>query len=424
MSNNVPNSHYDAQFLFDEPAKVSPVPAAPSAGKVLRKINSRLSKSSAITGIVIGAAMGGLVGAGAGIATQGFLAANGTIIVNNSDHVNWVTAVAKAASPSVVTISVSGSNGSGSGSGVVLTKSGYILTNTHVVTLEGSTATPVIEVRTVDGKVYSATVVGTDPTNDLAVVKVTAITSLTPAVFADSSKINVGDNVVAIGSPLGLDTTVTAGIVSALNRTIQVANSAAPENGSGTGGGLQFFNGNSSTTAVPINISVIQTDAAINPGNSGGALLNDQGQVLGINVAIASAGNTSGNGQTGSIGVGFAIPANNAQRIAAELIKSGKASHAMLGAFISDAMSSNSNSSFSVGAKIAKLMPNSPAGKAGIQVGDVVVKINDEVITSASDLTALVRQLPAGAKAIFEVQRAGKVLTISVTLGDAVNLGK
>jgi putative serine protease PepD len=420
LSNNLPNSHYNAQFLFDEPAKYAAKPAA-SAG-VFNKINSRLSKSSAITGIVIGAAMGGLVGAGAGIATQGFIAANGTVIVNNSDHVNWVTAVAKAASPSVVTISVSGSNGSGSGSGVVLTKSGYILTNTHVVTLEGSVATPVIEVRTVDGKVYSGMVVGTDPTNDLAVVKVNAITSLTPAVFANSNKINVGDNVVAIGSPLGLDTTVTAGIVSALNRTIQVANSAAPENGTGSGGGLQLFNGGSSSTAVPINLSVIQTDAAINPGNSGGALLNDQGQVLGINVAIASAGNTSG--QAGSIGVGFAIPANNAQRIAAELIKSGKASHAMLGAYITDALSSNTNSSFSVGAKISKLMPNSPAGKAGIQVGDVIIKIDNEVINSASDLTALVRQLPAGAKANFVLQRAGKVLTIAVTLGDAVNLGK
>jgi putative serine protease PepD len=253
---------------------------------------------------------------------------------------------------------------------------------------------------------------------------VNAITSLTPAVFADSNKINVGDNVVAIGSPLGLDTTVTAGIVSALNRTIQVANSAAPENGTGSGGGLQLFNGGSSSTAVPINLSVIQTDAAINPGNSGGALLNDQGQVLGINVAIASAGNTSGNGQAGSIGVGFAIPANNAQRIAAELIKSGKASHAMLGAYITDALSSNTNSSFSVGAKISKLMPKSPAGKAGIQVGDVIIKIDNEVINSASDLTALVRQLPAGAKANFVLQRAGKVLTIAVTLGDAVNLGK
>ena len=422
MSNNLPNSHYNAQFLFDEPAKYAAKPVAPSG--ILNRINNRLSKFSAITGIVIGAAMGGLVGAGAGIATQGFIAANGTVIVNNSDHVNWVTAVAKAASPSVVTIPVSGSNGSGSGSGVVLTKSGFILTNTHVVTLEGSVATPIIEVRTVDGKVYSGMVVGTDPTNDLAVVKVNAITSLTPAVFADSNKINVGDNVVAIGSPLGLDTTVTAGIVSALNRTIQVANSAAPENGTGSGGGLQLFNGGSSSTAVPINLSVIQTDAAINPGNSGGALLNDQGQVLGINVAIASAGNTSGNGQAGSIGVGFAIPANNAQRIAAELIKSGKASHAMLGAYITDALSSNTNSSFSVGAKISKLMPSSPAGKAGIQVGDVIIKIDNEVINSASDLTALVRQLPAGAKATFVLQRAGKVLTISVTLGDAVNLGK
>jgi len=411
----VPNGHYNAQFIFDAPAK-----PAPAKQTFFAMLNGKLTKHSALTGIALGAAMGGIVGAGVGITTSQITNGAGTVIVNNTQHVNWVTAAAQKASPSVVTISVSGGGSAGSGSGVVLSKDGYILTNTHVVTLEGATGSATIEVRTADDHVYSATVVGTDPTNDLAVIKVNPLGYLVPAVFANSDQINVGDAVVAIGSPLGLDATVTSGIVSALNRTIQVANSAAPENGSSGSGGLQFLGTGSSANAI--NLSVIQTDAAINPGNSGGALVNDQGQVLGINVAIASADSGSGSGQSGSIGVGFAIPANNAHRIALEIMKTGKATHAMLGAYVSDALSSGSDAAVTIGAKIVKLTAGGPAAKAGLKVGDVVTRFNNLIINSATDLTANVRIQAPNTKVQLTVLRGGQTRIVQVTLGNAVNL--
>ncbi|MEN9737037.1 MAG: hypothetical protein RJA26_270 [Actinomycetota bacterium] len=417
------NSDFNMQFVSDKPAAGYFEASHPSKNtSALGKLNAYVRKHSAISGIAIGALMGGIVGAGFTAANAGFSLGSGTVIVNNASRVNWVTAVAQKASPSVVTISVSDSSGNGgSGSGVVLTSNGYILTNTHVVTLDGSTASPSIEVKTAEDKVYSANIIGTDPTNDLAVIKVNPLGKLIPASFADSDKVNVGDNVVAIGAPLGLDATITSGIVSALNRTIQVANSAAPENGTGGLGGLQFLNGGSSN-ADAINLTVIQTDAAINPGNSGGALVNDQGQVVGINVAIATASDSGSSGQSGSIGVGFSIPANNANRIAQEIIKTGKASHAMLGAYVQDATGGKNGAGFSVGAKIAKLMPGSPAVKAGLEAGDIVTAFDGKTVNSATDLTADVRLLAPGTKVTLTVLRDGQELKIDVILGDAVNL--
>jgi len=417
------NSDFNMQFVSDKPAAGYFEASQPSKNtSALGKLNAYVRKHSAISGIAIGALMGGIVGAGFTAANAGFSLGSGTVIVNNASRVNWVTAVAQKASPSVVTISVSDSSGNGgSGSGVVLTSNGYILTNTHVVTLDGSTASPSIEVKTAEDKVYSANIIGTDPTNDLAVIKVNPLGKLIPASFADSDKVNVGDNVVAIGAPLGLDATITSGIVSALNRTIQVANSAAPENGTGGLGGLLFLNGGSSN-ADAINLTVIQTDAAINPGNSGGALVNDQGQVVGINVAIATASDSGSSGQSGSIGVGFSIPANNANRIAQEIIKTGKASHAMLGAYVQDATGGKNGAGFSVGAKIAKLMPGSPAVKAGLKAGDIVTAFDGKTVNSATDLTADVRLLAPGTKVTLTVLRDGQELKIDVILGDAVNL--
>ncbi len=397
------------QFLFDTPAT-----AAPRAGKGKSLKGKALSTGAMIA---IGSIASAGVGAGAAVTAYSLISTPAPIVVNNAESVNWVTAAAAVASPSVVTVNVSSSQSAGNGSGEFLTADGYILTNTHVVTLDGESASVNIEVKTFDGKIYKARVIGTDPTNDLAVIKVDAPVEFTPIKFADSSKLNVGDNVVAIGAPLGLAQTVTKGIVSALNRTIQVANSAAPSNGSNNDGfgGLQFFNG----TGSSINLSVIQTDAAINPGNSGGALVDEKGRLIGVNVAIANAGST---GQSGSIGVGFAIPSNIAKRIANEIIKSGSASHALLGAMVSDATNSSNQASFSIGAKVEKLTPGGAAEKGGVQVGDVIVKFNGNAISSASELTAAVRQLAASTKASLELVRGGKTVTLEVTLGNANDL--
>lgn len=404
-------SDYNRQFLFNE-VQAPVVKPKLSLRKRLAKKTTFLTGTAAI---ILGAVVGAGVGAGLGIGVYTYWARPAAVVVNDTDSVTWVTGAASAAAPSVVTINVVSNAGSGNGSGVFLTADGYVLTNTHVVTLDGATAQVKIQVKTSDGHVYPAKIVGTDPINDLAVIKVDAPLSFTPIVFADSSKINVGDRVVAIGAPLGLANTVTEGIISALNRTIQVASAAAPENSDGGLGGLQLFTG--SGTAV--NLRVIQTDAAINPGNSGGALVNSQGQLVGINVAIASAGN---GGQSGNIGVGFAIPSNVAERISKEIMKTGKASHGLLGASVSDSTGDNGDLGFTVGAEVKELTPGGAAEKGGIKVGDVITKFNNQSITNAGELTSAVRQEPAGAKASVELIREGKTITLNVVLGDAEDL--
>lgn len=330
------------------------------------------------------------------------------VVVNQTEQVSWVTGAAAAAAPSVVTLSVASSMDGGSGSGVILTEDGYILTNAHVVTLGGGTDQASISVRAWDGNVYRAELIGTDSTNDLAVIKIDA-SGLKPISFADSSALNVGSSVVAIGAPLGLESTVTQGIVSALNRTIQVASSEVQD-----GSGLEFWN--ESNSVPPISLQVIQTDAAINPGNSGGALVNDQGQLVGINVAIA----TAGNGAAGSIGVGFAIPANLAQRVADEIIMQGEATHGLLGALVSDTYEQGVG--FSTGATIVELTEGGAAEAGGLQPDDVVVEFQGKRVESASDLTALVRSEPAGAQVTLKVLRDGNSLTISLKLGNAADL--
>jgi putative serine protease PepD len=352
----------------------------------------------------------------------------GTVIVNDQDEVNAITAAAVKASPSVVTISAAAGGSGGTGSGIILDERGHILTNTHVVTLDGQTADAALEVRTSDGKVLSAKLVGTDPLSDLAVIKVDNASGLTPATLGDSGKLNVGDTAIAIGSPLGLTGTVTDGIVSTLNRTISVASAAAPEEGDNAEGddegGFQFAppgGGQSQQTGQgEISINVIQTDAAINPGNSGGALVNSSGEVIGVNVAIASAG-SSASSTSGNIGVGFSIPINHAKRVAQEIIETGKASHGQLGVSVKPKAASSTSTEFSVGADVATVEPDSAAGKAGIKVGDVITKFNDLAIGEPEQLTAAVREQRAGSNVRITILRNGKEQTLDVTLGAAAN---
>ena len=388
------------QFFFDSP---TPVYVPPKVKKTRKPL-------TATGGVIIGALVASVVGGGIAVGGYYLGTAPAPVVVNRSEDLNWVSAASTTALPSVVTIKVGDSSTGGSGSGVFLTKDGYILTNTHVVTLDGETKNPTVEVQTFDKRTYTAKIVGTDPMNDLAVIKISGPLEFIPIAFEDSSKLNVGDPVIAIGAPLGLPETVTTGIVSALNRTISVANSSAPSDGSG----LQLWNGSG---AAPVSLSVIQTDAAINPGNSGGALVDSKGKLIGINVAIASTGSST-SGQSGNIGVGFAIPSNVAKRIADEIIKNGKATHGLLGAMVTDQpFDKASSASFSVGALIKEVTVGGPAATAGLQSGDVVTKFNGKVILEAGDLTAAVRWEAAGAQSTLEFLRDGKVQTMSVTLG-------
>ena len=398
-----------------------------------------------VLGLVLGAAGGAgagyLVANGSGNATVvGTAAGPSTITVNDTDHVNAVTAVATAAMASVVTINVTGQNAAGTGSGVVLDDQGHIVTNTHVVTVDGTESNPTIQVTTSAGRVYAAKVVGMDPLMDIAVIQVTDAQGLVPIEFADSSKLNVGETTVAIGAPLGLSGTVTSGIISALDRSIEVQSSAVPDSGSsGDGSGdsngdgsqsdpndpFNYFRFNvpgsssSSSATSTIQLAVIQTDTAINPGNSGGALLDTDGKLIGINVAIATASSSSSSeGQSGSIGVGFAIPSNVVQRIADELISDGTATHGLLGASVADVADDPAQKDAGVlGASIVELSSGGAAEKAGLEVGDIITSVGGVPITGKTDATAQIRTYAAGSQVEIGYDRGGKAYTVEVTLG-------
>lgn len=393
--------------------------------------------AAAIAALVGGGIGGGVVAAtSTGAASSITTTSSGTTIVNNTDSVNAVTAAAANATPSTVTIAATSSNASGSGSGVILDAEGHILTNTHVVTLDGATANAAIEVQLADGSVRSATVVGTDPTSDLAVIKLdsTSGLTLTPATLGDSDALNVGDTTVAIGAPLGLSNTVTTGIVSNLVRTIEVASSAADESTTDSGSGTTDPFGSSpfqfeipgqqsqrTSSSSTIAINVIQTDAAVNPGNSGGALINSNGEVIGINVAIAST-DSSSTSTSGNIGVGFAIPINYAKRVAQEIIDNGSATHGMLGATVSTSPANNDSSeAFGDGALIQEVTSGGSAAAAGLKSGDVVTAVDGRSISEAIELTAAVRQAAAGDTVTLTIERNGSTQQVTVTLGDAAN---
>ncbi|WP_159600904.1 S1C family serine protease [Agromyces humi] len=400
--------------------------------------------AAALIGGASGAGINALIAGNDAPASSESAGSAQNIVVNDTDSVNQITAVAAKASPSVVTISVTGGQAGGTGSGIILSEDGYVLTNTHVVTLDGATGDPTIQVKTNDGHLYDAELVGTDPLSDLAVIKLVDASGLTPLDFADSDKLNVGDTAIAIGAPLGLSGTVTNGIVSALNRSIDVASSAAPatpddstegdggqgDSGQGDSGDgseqspFDFFfdlpNPDGSQPEAPqasasgqVSLPVIQTDAAINPGNSGGALLNSEGELIGVNVAILSAGGSSG--EAGNIGVGFAVPSNLAERIAKEIIDNGAATHGLLGATVTSAESDEASDT--VGALISEVSAGGAAEQAGLQSGDVVTEFNGVPITDQTDLTAQVRALPGGEKAQVTFTRDGDSKTVTVTLG-------
>ncbi|AZI56939.1 PDZ domain-containing protein [Nakamurella antarctica] len=316
-----------------------------------------------------------------------------------------VEQVAATVLPSVVSVIATSQTSGGEGSGVILTKDGYILTNNHVVA--GATD---LTVRFNGGTTGTATVVGTDPTSDLAVIKVADVTGLTPASLGTSGNLTVGEPVVAIGSPLGLSATVTTGIVSALNRPVRTA---AESGGPQQQQQLPGQRGQSTAASSDTVLNAIQTDAAINPGNSGGPLVDMSGKIIGINSAIASL-STDSQSQSGFIGVGFAIPIDSATRVANEIIKTGSATHAVLGASVSDAAASKL---VSTGAQISKLTAAGPAETAGLQVGDVITKVNGIPTESSDALVATIRSAAPGAKIDVTLLRGTATETITVTLG-------
>lgn len=362
------------------------------------------TKAAAGVAVIAGVA-GGIAGAGINLAGNGGFGFNTviqpqTVTISDTDNTNSVTAVAAKALQSVVTIEVAGATGAGSGSGVIISEDGYIVTNNHVVSLGGSESNPDLRVTLADGRLYSATIVGTDPIMDVAVIKIDE-SGLVPAEWGDSSALVVGDESIAIGAPLGLENTVTDGVVSALNRSITISNE-------GDGFNFDLPNGQQSPLNQNLSLPVIQTDASINPGNSGGALLNADGQFIGMNVAIASSGTSSG-----SIGVGFALPSNVVKRVAEDIIADGEARHGRIGATVSAVSASTGV----VGALVRDVTADSPAAQSGLKVDDIVTRFNGIPIRNEIDLTAQVRALRPGEKVEMVVVRGSVSKTLSVTVG-------
>ncbi len=321
-----------------------------------------------------------------------------TVVQGSATAPDW-TAVAKAVSPSVVSIDVTTQQGSGAGSGVILDDNGHVLTNNHVV--GNATGTGSISVTLADGRTFEASIVGTDPSTDLAVIKLASAPSdLTPISLGDSAVLKVGDPVMAIGNPLGLSGTVTTGIVSALNRPVSTGEASPSPDGQ-----------TSSDTVVT---NAIQTSAAINPGNSGGALVNAKGELVGINSAIASLGASQGS-QSGNIGIGFAIPVKEAQSIADQLIKTGQAEHAFLGVSAKDTTVKD-GSAQRAGAEVASVSDGTPADAAGIKNGDVIIAVNGQPVDSSTALVAQIRAMTAGDKASVTLIRDGARQDVQVTL--------
>jgi putative serine protease PepD len=352
-----------------------------------------------------------VVGGGAGVATAaiydsatGGSGGSATAPLSVVDNGNpkpasgSVESVAAAVLPSVVALEVSGGGAAGSGSGVVLDANGTILTNDHVVTLGGEIPADQAEVTVSfnNGKKVRATVIGTDPLTDTALVKVEGVSDLKPITIGKSSNLDVGEQVVAIGSPFGLDATVTSGIVSALDRPVEVARDAQ---------------GNA--TAYP----AIQTDAAINPGNSGGPLVNMDGQLVGINASIRST--SSGQGaEAGSIGLGFAIPIDEVLPIIDQLRAGETPTHARLGIQVADLTGTAGSSDTTLtGARIAQLEKGSAAASAGLDQDDVITAIDSHQIDGSESLIATIRAYRPGDTVKVTYLRGGKESTTDLKLG-------
>ena len=323
-----------------------------------------------------------------------------TVPASNSSGTDW-TGVAAAVSPAVVTIQTQGASSGGTGSGVIYDAQGDIVTNYHVIAsvLGGGQ----IQVTLADGRLYSAKVVGHDKTTDLAVIRLdNPPSNLTVARFASSANLEVGAPVMAIGAPLGLSNTVTTGIVSALNRPVEVS---MDEDSSSQ---------DTQASSDLVVTNAIQIDASINPGNSGGPLFDTSGAVIGINSSIKSLA-TSSDGQAGSIGLGFAIPSDLVVSIADQLIASGTASHGMLGVTVKAATTTVGSDTY-VGAEVQDVSAGSGASAAGIRAGDVIVKVEGQEVTSPKQLIGYVRRYKAGDTVTMTIVRDGQTQDVSVRI--------
>ncbi|MGC4827981.1 trypsin-like peptidase domain-containing protein [Micromonospora arida] len=372
--------HHPGQPVPPWGPQVAPPGSGPRPGRIAKFAGAGVAVFALMlgSGVAGGALALALDGDGGGI-TRTYSAAP---VINGAD----LPKIAASVQDSVVSITTD----SGEGSGVVLSADGYVLTNNHVV---ASAAGDAVRVVFADGKTADAKIIGTDPKTDLAVVKANGVNDLKPAKFGDSDAMQVGDQVLALGSPLGLQGSVTSGILSARDRTIR-AGEGQPQDPT-----------QQQSQPVSSISGLLQTDAPINPGNSGGALVNTRGEVIGVNTAIATSGQSTGN-----IGVGFAIPSNKAKDVAGKLQRGEKVSHPSLGVGVNQAEGG--------GALVASVTPGSPAEKAGLQRGDVVTRFGDKPVNDSDDLVGAVQAGKVGDRVEVQFKRNGVEKSVSVTLAE------
>lgn len=367
-----------------------PIPN-PLAHELQAKAAARPPRSPKVTiawvaalSVAGGAVFGGLAGGQAASMIAAQLQSDAPVSETSVTQVSSTAKVAQQASASVVTVKVQSQQASGTGSGVVVADGGYIVTNNHVVSLDGKGDGARITVETADGRLLEAELVGTDPSVDLAVLKVDAYL---PSLGFAGDRPAVGDEAIAIGAPLGLSNTVTDGIISATGRGIQLSQD--------------------------VTVPVVQTDAPINPGNSGGALLNARGELVGINVAIADVSLGQDSQASGSIGIGFAIESDLVERVVGELIEHGSVTHGLLGASVSDQADPAAGV---VGAVIQEISEGGAAEAAGLKAGDVVTAVDGIAVTDAADLTARIRSYTAGATVTLTTVRDGRESEVQAEL--------
>ncbi|MFJ9629785.1 trypsin-like peptidase domain-containing protein [Streptomyces sp. NPDC101175] len=398
----------DPWHRYDPWAPALPAPLQQTGAATLthEQRRARTRRLLVVSGLVLALVSGGVGGVvGAYLERDGV--GGGDVVLpqagaeDGARAAGSVAGIAARALPSVVTLHVTGDEESGTGTGIVLDTRGHILTNNHVVRPAGSDGR--ISVSFSGGQTARAKVVGHDTGYDLAVVQVTGVRGLRPMPLGNSDNVRVGDPVVAIGAPFDLDNTVTAGIISAKDRPITAGGDAAD------GSDVSY-------------VDALQTDAPINPGNSGGPLLDAQGRVVGINSAIRSAddGIDTGDGQAGSIGLGFAIPVNQARRVAEELINTGKATHPVIGVTLDMDYTGD-------GARVAMkgsdgdpaVTTGGPGARAGLRAGDVITEVDGERVHSGDELIVRTRAHRPGDHLRLTLLRGGRSMTVSLVLGSS-----
>jgi putative serine protease PepD len=353
--------------------------------KPVRVVSSRSTSNFFVVAVVIALLAGGF-GAAIGRSSAPNLAANLVQTTNSIERApDSIAGLAARVIPAVVSISVKGFSGSGTGSGFFLDSDGFILTNNHVVEAAARSGTITVELS--DGKKYRAKLIGRDSSYDLAVLKIEVVGAPTLQ-LGNSEQVQVGDAVIAIGSPLGLSGTVTSGIISSKNRAVTTGN----------GSGESSF------------INALQTDAAINPGNSGGPLVDATGAVIGVNSAIATLGVSS---QAGSIGLGFAIPINQAKKTAEQLITTGSATYPIMGISVDTRFTGTGALITSEGVGVT---PGGPADKIGLKAGDVIIEFDGVEVDNSDELIVMIRSKNVGDKIKIKYKRNSLIKDATVTL--------